>query len=267
MTTESALERIDTIAERLSRQPHVVCLDYDGTLTPICSSPPEAVLSPEMRAAIIGLLQQCPVAIVTGRQLSDARAMVGIDLIYAASHGFELQFPSEPAQPYGPAEAYRPAIAETASYAEAAANGIDGVMVERKPYSTAIHFRRTAPEHLPQVDKLVADLEERYPGLRVLHGKKVSEFQPRLDWDKGRAVLLLADRLNVPREGVLYIGDDVTDEDAFGAIAGAGIGILVNETPRETVAQFRLNDPDEVRVFIERLAGALASKAARGNHD
>jgi len=261
MTTEHALTQVDEIARHLTRQPHVICLDYDGTLTPIRPSPPEAVLGEDMRAAVVKLAQQSPVAIVTGRQLSDARQMVDIDVIYAASHGFELKFPHEPAQSYGPAEAYRGAIEDTADSAEQGASDISGVMIERKPFSTAVHFRQTAPEDMPKVSKLVAELQEQHPGLRVLRGKKVSEFQPHIDWDKGRAVALLAERLEVPLEGVLYIGDDTTDEDAFRTIAGKGVSILVNETDRETAAQYRLNDPEEVRVFLERLAATLKEAA------
>ncbi len=258
MSTQSALVHIDQIVDRLSDQPHVVCLDYDGTLTPIRPSPPEAILSEETRAAILKLARQCPVAIVTGRELRDARAMVDIDLIFAASHGFEFQFPGQPSERYGPAETYHAAITETADRAEQCASAINGMMIERKSFSTAIHFRNTLPEDVPKVDALVGALEAAHPNLRVLRGKKVYEFQPRIDWNKGRAVLLVAERLGAPKRGLLYIGDDVTDEDAFSAIGAEGIGILVNETHRETAASYRLNDPAEVRVFLERLAGALA---------
>jgi len=89
MATHSALDNLNAIVDRLRDRPHAVCLDYDGTLTPIRPSPPEAVLSEEGRAAIVKLARQCPVAIVTGRALNDARMMVDVDLIYAASHGFE----------------------------------------------------------------------------------------------------------------------------------------------------------------------------------
>jgi trehalose 6-phosphate phosphatase len=261
MTIEHALARVGDIARRMARQPHLICLDYDGTLTPIRPSPPEAMLGESMRAALVKLARISPVAIVTGRELNDARQMVDIDLIYAASHGFELKFPNEPAQSYAPAEAYRAAVAETADLAEAGAGDIAGVMIERKPFSTAVHFRLTAPEDIPRVSRLVEALQDQHDSLRVMQGKKVAEFQPRIDWDKGRAVALLAERLGVPLEGVLYIGDDVTDEDAFRAIAGSGIGILVNDTDRETGAQYRLDDPDEVRAFLERLAEALGGAA------
>jgi len=261
MATHSALDNLNAIVDRLRDRPHAVCLDYDGTLTPIRPSPPEAVLSEEGRAAIVKLARQCPVAIVTGRALNDARMMVDVDLIYAASHGFELQFPSEAAIAHTPAEPFRAAIAETAASAEAGARDIEGVMIERKPFSTAVHFRLARPEDLPRVHALVAELERQHPDLRVLHGKKVCEFQPRLDWDKGRAVLLVADRLQVPKRGLVYIGDDVTDEDAFNAIAEEGIGILVGETDHGTAARFHLRDPDEVRLFLERLADELARAA------
>ena len=258
MATESALAHIEEIVDRLSDQPHALCLDYDGTLTPIRPSPPEAILSADMRAAIVALARQCPVAIVTGRALGDARNMVDIDLIYAASHGFELKFPDEPATSHAPAEAFRAAVAETAATAEAGARDIDGVMIERKPFSTAVHFRQTKPEDLPRVHALIAELERQHPDLRVLHGKMVCEFQPRLDWNKGRAVLLVADRLQVPKRGLVYIGDDITDEDAFRAIGAEGIGIMVGEDGRETAARYHLSDTGEVRVFLQRLAEGLA---------
>jgi len=261
MTTQSALDRIDAIANRLSARPRLVCLDYDGTLTPIRPTPPEAVLAHDMRAAIVKLAQRCPVAIVTGRELADARSMVDIDLVYAASHGFEFQFPGEPGERYGPAETYHAAITETANRAERSASAIDGMLIERKSFSTAIHFRNTPPEQVPKVEALVGELEAAHPNLRVLRGKKVCEFQPRIDWNKGRAVLMLAERLKVPRAGVLYIGDDITDEDAFRAIAGDGIGIVVSDADRETAATYRLNDPEEVRIFLERLANALGGGA------
>lgn len=263
MTTESALAHIDEIVDRLSDQPHAVCLDYDGTLTPIRPSPPEAILGEEMRAAIMKLARQCPVAIVTGRELGDARAMVDVDVIYAASHGFELQFPDETASAHPPAEAFRAEIADTAATAEAGARDIEGVLIERKPFSTAVHFRLTRPEDMPRVHALIAELERQYPGLRVLHGKMVCEFQPRLDWNKGRAVLLVAERLGAPKRGLLYIGDDVTDEDAFKAIRPDGTSILVSEAARETDARYRLHDPDEVQLFLDRLADGLAG-ACRG---
>jgi trehalose-phosphatase len=95
----------------------------------------------------------------------------------------------------------------------------------------------------------------------------VWELRPDLDWDKGRAVLWILAALGLDRPDVVpvYLGDDLTDEDAFRALGeplrpteggGAardriGIGILVAEEPRETAARFVLRDPAEVRSFLE----------------
>ena len=84
----------------------------------------------------------------------------------------------------------------------------------------------------------------------------VFELRPRIDWDKGRALMWLLESLEGDAGDVLplYIGDDVTDEDAFAAIADRGIGILVSASPQNTAASYQLRDPGEVCRFLERLA-------------
>ncbi len=98
------------------------------------------------------------------------------------------------------------------------------------------------------------------PGLRKAHGKKLFELRPDLDWDKGQALLWLLNTLGLDHPGVLpfYLGDDLTDEDAFQALGDRGIGILVAEEPRETAAGYGLRDPREVREVLERLNSLIA---------
>jgi len=88
---------------------------------------------------------------------------------------------------------------------------------------------------------------------RVAEGKKVYELQPDVDWDKGRAVLWLIETLKLEEAMPVYIGDDVTDEDAFRALAGRGLGIAVQDAPRPTAATLTLRDPEEVRALLARL--------------
>ena len=93
-------------------------------------------------------------------------------------------------------------------------------------------------------------------------GKMVYEVQPRIDWDKGKAVLHLIWTLDLDRDAVvpLYVGDDVTDEDAFEALEGRGIGVFVGyaDDPesggRSTAADYVLNTVEEVEIFLDRLA-------------
>ncbi|MDX1541008.1 MAG: trehalose-phosphatase, partial [Geminicoccaceae bacterium] len=88
---------------------------------------------------------------------------------------------------------------------------------------------------------------------------------PDIDWDKGHAVLHLLEKLDLDRDDVLpvYLGDDVTDEDAFRALAGRGLTIAVRgESDRETAADLALRDQDEVRRLLERLAEHAEQQSA-----
>src|SRR5262249_42106626 len=106
-----------------------------------------------------------------------------------------------------------------------------------------------------------ATLSEHPMDLKVTPGKMVMEIQPRLDWDKGKAVLYLLQALGLERDDVvtLYVGDDITDEDAFRALAGRGLGILVGsahdpETAgRATAADYVLRTIGEVERFLNWL--------------
>jgi trehalose 6-phosphate phosphatase len=90
----------------------------------------------------------------------------------------------------------------------------------------------------------------------------VYEIQPKLDWDKGKAVLYLLEALDLDREDIvaLYVGDDITDEHAFEALSGTGIGIFVGHASdpevagRTTAADFVLDSTEEVERFLDTLA-------------
>jgi trehalose 6-phosphate phosphatase len=98
-------------------------------------------------------------------------------------------------------------------------------------------------------------------GLKTSPGKKIIELKPNLSWDKGQALLWLLDRLGLKEARVLplYLGDDLTDEDALRVLAGRGIGILVGDHGHPTSARFRLQDVEEVKQFLRELEGLLRS--------
>jgi trehalose-phosphatase len=80
-----------------------------------------------------------------------------------------------------------------------------------------------------------------------------------MDWDKGRAVLWLLNKLGADQPDVVpfYIGDDVTDEDAFRILTHRGLGILVGEHGEPTYAKFKLTDVDEMKRFLQQLTAIL----------
>jgi len=86
-----------------------------------------------------------------------------------------------------------------------------------------------------------------------LKGKKVIEFLPNIEWNKGKAVLwiLNALRLDWYNSKIFYLGDDTTDEDAFRILRTRGISILIAEKAKISAADFRLSSPEEVKCWLK----------------
>ena len=133
--------------------------------------------------------------------------------------------------------------------------GIPGVLIERKRYALAIHYRLVPDGQIGRVHDAVDQTAAGFPELRTTGGKSLLELRPGIDWDKGKAVLWLLDSLGLEGREVLpiYLGDDVTDEDAFAAIERRGIAIIVSEPSVESRARYRLADVAEVERFLAAL--------------
>lgn len=261
----SALDRFDEIAAALRGRRPAVFLDYDGTLTPIVDRPELAVLSPEPRQVIERLAQLCRVAIVSGRDRQDVEALVKVDgLVYAGSHGFDIAGPDGLSLQHEEAARHLASLRQADEALRWHVGGIDGVVIEAKKYAIAVHYRSVAHRDVAAVRQAVEDVAARHHDLRMTGGKKVFELRPRLDWDKGKAVLWLREVLGLSGPEVLsfYLGDDETDEDAFAALRDLGVGILVAEVPRPTQARYRLRDPGEVEGFLRSLIGTMEAAHA-----
>jgi trehalose 6-phosphate phosphatase len=263
----SALAHWPEIAARLRGRRPVVFLDYDGTLTPIMQNPDEAFLAEATRDLVRRLAARVPVAIVSGRGRDKIMHFVAMDEIsYAGSHGYDIS---------GPHGSFHwqqdPGLLEAMSRASAglrqALAGLPGVAVEEKRFSTAVHYRRAEPADLPEIERRVDQVLAGEPELMKTYGKKVFELRPGIDWHKGRAVLWLLEALGHDGDDVLpiYVGDDVTDEDAFEALRERGLGILVSEHPRPSAATYAVRDPDEVRELLVRLVAELEPGRATGH--
>jgi len=252
----SALDDFEAIYRRAQGKRLAVFLDYDGTLTPIVDTPDKAVMQEEMRAAVIELARHCPVGIISGRDLKDVRDKVQIDsIVYAGSHGFDIAGPRGLQIENTVGEEFLPALDQAEKELARELGSIPGLLVERKKFAIAIHYRLVDPERVEMVEKVVDQVVSGYPQLRKAYGKMIFELQPDIDWHKGKALLSLLSTLKLDEENVLpfYIGDDVTDEDAFRALKGQGIGIVVRDEPYETAAAYSLKNPDEVRKFLLKL--------------
>jgi len=255
----SAPKHYDEISRRLADADPFFFLDYDGTLTPIVAQPEDAVLSDDMRQTLTRLASASRVAVISGRDLRDVRARVGLDgIIYAGSHGFDIEGPNDLRLEH---ESATGALAELDRAEEAlheALDSIPGARIERKRFAIAVHFRNVDEADVESVRDAAIDVASRFDALRWTGGKAIVELRPDIDWDKGCAVRWLLDRLGgEPLDTVpVYVGDDLTDEDAFRALAGRGITIHVGDEPLTTAA-YRLGGVDELRELIERVVHDL----------
>jgi trehalose 6-phosphate phosphatase len=251
----NALTGWRSIAQELRGRRLAVFLDYDGTLTPIVARPELATLDEGMRERLRALADAWPTHAISGRAVDDVRRLLGIDSLWVAgSHGFDIAPPrGERGRKQVAPESEADVHAAAAELRRATAP-IAGVLVEDKRFSVAVHHRLVAPSSVPAVESAVQEVAAHHPALRETLGKKVLHLQPAVDWDKGKALLWLLDAAGHRRSIPIYLGDDVTDEDAFAAVSDRGVGILVTEQRRPTAARYTLRDPTEVGTFLERLA-------------
>jgi trehalose-phosphatase len=263
----SALEEIGQVLFQLTTdraaQPPFLFFDYDGTLTPIVSDPDKARLPNGTREVLLRLAQQTHVGILTGRDLEEIRKQVAIESItYAGSYGFEYCGPGGLRWSHHDAEGALASLDQIESSLRQELKPIEGVRLERKRFSLAVHFLAVPAEAVKAVDPIVAHSVSLYPDLRVLPGKKVLELLPNLPWDKGNALRALQEQLRSSgsKAQSCYLGDDLTDEPAFKVVAeqdGLGIRVGGDSEQRPTAAHFSLQDPDEVREFLEKLSEML----------
>lgn len=258
----SAIERMEEIVRLTAGRRLAVFLDYDGTLTPIVSRPEAAILAAAARRAVNRLAELCTVAVISGRDRRDVQALVGIDdIVYAGSHGFDIAGPHGYHLEYQQGAEYLPTLDDAQRELDGALAEIAGAQVERKRFAIAVHFRRVAPSRVVDVEAVVDDVLARHPRLRKTGGKMIFELRPDIAWDKGRAAIWVLKQLDLDGADVLpiYIGDDLTDEDAFRRLAERGLGIVVRDGPRATAARYALEDVEDVRRFLERMAARLAA--------
>jgi alpha,alpha-trehalase len=251
---------------RIGQRGVALFLDYDGTLTPIVRRPEEALLPSAMRDLLHDLSQRCTTSIVSGRDRVDVEHLVGLKgLFYAGSHGFDIHGPGGLALQHPEATEALPELAAAEREITEGIRGIAGAHVERKRFGVALHYREVADEEIPRVEDCLLGVHSQHPTLRKMSGKKVFELQPDVEWNKGKAVRWLLDALALDpaRTLSIYIGDDVTDEDAFHELQllGASLGLRVGDPVADSYASHFLRDCREVQQFLVALRTLLDDRA------
>lgn len=226
-------------------------LDFDGTLVDIAPQPDAIRLKPGLVSLIRRLADTLGgrLAIVSGRSLADLDRYLDLEgIAMAGSHGGEIR-EADSREASSRSEGLPTQVQEAM---ENAAERLGGLLLERKTYGLALHYRdRPEMEQAAlQQARAIADAH----ALKLKRGKMVVELLPP-GFDKGNAVARLMERPPFRGSRPLFVGDDVTDEDGFGAVLDyEGGGILVG-TERVTKALWRLKDVAAVHAWM---AEALA---------
>lgn len=252
----SALEKLQWMGNEPIGKNVAVFLDFDGTLAPIVPRPEDAQLSGEVRELVKQLATTCTVAIVSGRDRADVADRVGLpELVYAGSHGFDISGPDGLHMQHEEGARYLPDLYQARKALHRRLDAIEGVQIEPKKYAVAVHYRNVSEAQQQQVQEAVYAIANATERLELSAGKKVVELRPAIDWHKGRAVGWIMDALQLDAGKVLplYIGDDITDEDAFRFLRDKGVGILVGDHGATTDANYRLEDIHQVKQLLHIL--------------
>jgi trehalose 6-phosphate phosphatase len=253
---------VDTALTGIATTPRlVIALDFDGTASPLVADPMAARALPAVKEQIDRLiaLPDTLIAYVSGRSMHDLRIITEHEddspVALAGSHGAQYWFPGTgEAAPTGEA-------AEDGSREElwAAAKPIieryDGAEFEPKTFGMGVHTRRATPEVeaavFAEIDALVS---ERFPHWRRRSGHRVLEFSSR---DEGKDAAMAALREHFDATGILFAGDDVTDEDAMRVLLPTDLGVRVG--PGESAAQLRVENPQQIAELLAQVATERAA--------
>ena len=238
--------------------PLSIFLDYDGTLSPIVERPEDAVLAPAMKDVLEKVAARHRTAVISGRGLADLLDRVAVDnIFYAGSHGFELRYPNGETTSNEAAAKAAERLQDLVKEFETRLAGVAGSQLELKRFGLAVHYRRVADDAVPGVIETVETVRALFPELALKTGKKVYEFVPALDWNKGKAIDWIMGTADLGRGTTypIFVGDDVTDEDAFREIHDWGLGVAVGDDgPSPTFATYKVESVEAAGRFLAAVA-------------
>ena len=251
--------------ERVAAAPRrALLMDYDGTLAPFTADRRHAEPYPDMRTALVEVaLARKPTSvwIVSGRGVGDLARLARLDHVVDlwGSHGLERR--TRQGCWAGPAP-----DSEATRFLDEVAGALGalgaGALTERKLHGIAIHWRGADPALYERAREA---LERRFVpagaarGLELLPFDGGLELRPRAS-HKGQVVDRAFAELGHDA-AVAYLGDDRTDEDAFAALRGRGLPVLVRPEIRETRAEAWLRPPGEVLAFLKQWNAACSASS------
>jgi trehalose 6-phosphate phosphatase len=240
------------ILEQLAWTSVLLAFDFDGTLAPIVADPDAAAMRARTHRLLGDVARLYPTIVISGRARADViRRVEGVPLATVlGNHG---------AEPSPDAARYRRSVERWRRVLERALSGVQGVVIEDKRFSLAVHYRQSRQRVAAR--KAILAAAEGLGRLRIVGGKLVVNLVPDDAPHKGLA--LAAERRRLACDTALYVGDDDTDEDVFardepGRLIGVRIGVS-----RRSDAPYALRAQTDIDVLLARLA-TLRRKRVRG---
>ncbi|MBI4346237.1 MAG: trehalose-phosphatase [Elusimicrobia bacterium] len=237
----------------------LVGLDFDGTLARIVDRPHLAALAAQTRRLLVRLSRRSDtkVAILSGRQLDDLKRRVAVSgIFYSGNHGLEIEGPdirwTHPRAGGVDRSLWRGLKSDLAEF--------PGAFIEHKGLGAAVHYRaarRVSFRRLKErIQQRMAGLGERF---RLLSGKKTFDLRPNLRWDKGHALETI--RRALPGVWMaVFIGDDVTDEEAFRTIGPKALTVRIGRV-KASSATYIIPHRRLVDSVLEKIAGRSGKEA------
>ena len=260
-------DHLELVREALGHSPFGLITDVDGTISQTASTPKQAMISPLCRQYLSILCNHLTlVAAISGRAVIEVKNMVGVDgMVYIGNHGMERWV--EGRSEYTRETRDYPEIVKAAIKELRSLLSIKGVSIEDKGVTATIHYR-LCPEPESVKKQILAAIENspQTKKLRITQERMAIGLLPPIEVSKGTATLSLIREYNL--KGGIYLGDDLTDIDAFRAIHtasrdldfhGFAIGIISKEMPARLVAEadFTLNGVSDVERFLSWMSRAI----------
>ena len=228
--------------------------DFDGTLAPLVAHAEDARLPDRTRVAIdrLAALPGVMFALISGRSLADLQRLVVLEgAFYGGNHGLEMAYDNATIIALGTEEA-GPALCHALEQLSAVLARIPGVWIEDKSLSASIHYRLAATDAYAEVEALVKAALQGVATLRLRPAKCIWEIRPATLWDKGSALRRFMERSEIPSRATAFLGDDVTDLDAFRELPDGWTFVVGNDV--ESNARVRLRDPEDTALLLEWMA-------------
>jgi len=253
MPNETQDSRLDLSASSLASERWALFLDIDGTLIDIAPGPDDVVVPVTLASDLARVREHLggAVAVISGRAIESIdRMLAPLRLAAAGQHGAQMRY-----APDDPVLAAAAIDLSTPRRRLAPVTAVQGVEIEDKGMSLAIHYRKADTHPGKLRDWIVESLGDLGSDLEIMRGRRVIEIKPR-GISKATAVSAFMSRAPFLGRRPIFIGDDKTDEDGFRAATAAG-GLAIQVGPRQSALATRwMENPSAVRRWLAELSRA-----------